>query len=95
MRAWPVFFHAPHRPMFFAGTVQGLLAMGWWLLDLAARAGLGLPQMAWPLPPQWVHAMLMLFGFFPFFMFGFLMTAGPRWVGAAPVPALRASRSPS
>ena len=37
---------------------------------------------AWSVPPMWAHAWLLLYGLFPFFMFGFLMTAGPNWLGA-------------
>lgn len=85
IRGWPVFFHAPHRVMFMAGATQGVLAMLWWTLDLAARHGLFHAAPSLPLPPGWLHATLMTYGFFPFFIFGFLMTAGPRWVGAAPV----------
>lgn len=83
----PVFFHAPHRVMFLAGATQGLLAMLWWVFDLAARHGQLWVASAWPLPAPWVHAALMSFGFFPFFVFGFVMTAGPRWQAAAPVGA--------
>jgi uncharacterized protein involved in response to NO len=83
----PVFFHAPHRVMFFAGATQGVLAMLWWAFDLSARhAGLHAAT-AWLLPAPWLHAVLMSFGFFPFFIFGFVMTAGPRWQAAAPVGA--------
>jgi uncharacterized protein involved in response to NO len=85
IQGWPVFFHAPHRVMFMAGAAQGLLSISWWLFDLAGRYGLLYATPTWPLPPGWIHAALMVFGFFPFFMFGFLMTAAPRWVGAAPV----------
>jgi uncharacterized protein involved in response to NO len=81
----PVFLHAPHRVMFMAGATQGLLAMLWWAFDLAARFGALHTVPGWPLPPSWTHAALMSFGFFPFFIFGFVMTAGPRWQAAAPV----------
>lgn len=81
----PPFFHAPHRVMFMAGATQGILAMLWWTFDLAARYGQLHAAPTWPLPPSWIHAALMTFGFFPFFIFGFVMTAGPRWQAAAPV----------
>lgn len=81
----PAFFHAPHRVMFMAGATQGLLTMLWWAFDLAARHGQLLAVPSWPLPAPWIHALLMVFGFFPFFIFGFVMTAGPRWQAAAPV----------
>jgi uncharacterized protein involved in response to NO len=73
--------------MFFAGATQGVLAMLWWLADLAARYGALWPAPAWPLPALWLHAVLMSYGFFPFFIFGFIMTAGPRWQAAAPIGA--------
>ena len=82
-----MFFAAPHRAMFLGGTVQGALSMLWWMFDLGARhAGLW-PAASWPLPPSWLHALLMIYGFFPFFIFGFLMTAAPRWQDAPPVAA--------
>lgn len=79
------FFSAPHRVMFFAGAVQTLLAMGVWALELGARyADLFAPPV-WPLPPSWLHAALMIFGVFAFFIFGFLMTALPKWVAQGPL----------
>jgi uncharacterized protein involved in response to NO len=82
----PVLFAAPHRPMFLAGTVQALAVMLFWSLELGGRY-LGLwPAPAWPLlevfPPPVLHALLLSCGVFPFFMFGFILTAGPRWQGA-------------
>lgn len=82
----PVVFAAPHRPMFLAGTVQALAVMVLWSLELGGRY-LGLwPVPAWPLllvfPPSVLHALLLSCGVFPFFMFGFILTAGPRWQGA-------------
>lgn len=94
MKGLPIFFAAPHRVMFLGGTLQGLLGMLWWAVELGARhAGL-YSVTAWPLspnlppylPPSWLHGLLMIYGFFPFFIFGFLMTAAPRWQGAPPVP---------
>ncbi|MFO1346313.1 MAG: NnrS family protein [Rhodocyclaceae bacterium] len=85
MSARKIFFSAPHRVMFFAGGVQTLLAMSLWAFDLGARyAGLYAPP-AWPLPPAWLHAMLMVYGLFSFFIFGFLMTALPKWVAQGPL----------
>ncbi|HZV55825.1 MAG TPA: NnrS family protein [Rhodocyclaceae bacterium] len=76
---WPILFAAPHRGMFAAGMAQGLLAMGLWTLDLAGRyAGLWSAPV-WPLPPSWLHSLMLIYGVFPFFIFGFILTAGPRW----------------
>lgn len=90
MKELPVFFAAPHRAMFLGGTVQGLLAMLWWATDLGARHGGLYGARIWLLPadvpPSWLHGLLMIYSFFPFFIFGFLMTAAPRWQGASPVP---------
>lgn len=70
---------APHRGFFAAGVVQGLLAMALWVFDLAGRTwGLWSP-LAWPLPPSWAHSLMLLYGVFGFFVFGFILTAGPRW----------------
>lgn len=82
----PVFFSAPHRVMFLSGAVQALLVMIFWSLEVGGRyAGLW-PAPAWPLlteiPPVTLHALLISCGMFPFFIFGFILTAGPRWQGA-------------
>lgn len=80
----PIFFAAPHRPLFFFGACQALLTMIWWLVDLGLRAH-GL-EPVWPLPAAWIHGLLMIYGFFPFFIFGFALTAGPRWQGFDETP---------
>jgi uncharacterized protein involved in response to NO len=78
-----VFFSAPHRVMFLAGALQSVLTVALWSVDLGARyAGLYTP-LAWPLPPLWMHSLVMIYGLFSFFVFGFLMTALPKWVGGA------------
>jgi uncharacterized protein involved in response to NO len=71
--------------MFFFGALQAVAAMSWWLLEMGGRYG-GYAPYAWSVPPVWAHAWLLLYGLFPFFMLGFLMTAGPSWLGA-PAPA--------
>lgn len=72
---------APHRLLFFVGAANVLLAMAWWtlwLVDLRWQA-LGLPQ------PQvyggWLHAIVMQYQVLAPFMFGFLLTVFPRWMG--------------
>ena len=69
---WKVFSAAPHRMMFFAGAVQLVLTLLFWGVEL-----LGLYTALWPplhitIAPVWVHGFLMLYGLFPFFIFGFL-----------------------
>lgn len=76
---------APHRLGFFAGGTMLALSAAWWALALVARhAGVAVP---WAVSPTTAHALLMAFGFMPFFFIGFLFTAGPRWLGLPAVPA--------
>ncbi|MFZ5875895.1 MAG: NnrS family protein [Nitrospirota bacterium] len=77
---WVTFTSAPHRVMFLAGTVQAIVTIAWWLIDLLARYAGWYAPISWTVPSSWVHAYLMLYAFFPFFMFGFLMTAIPNWL---------------
>ena len=77
---------APHRLFFLAGVAQIALASLWWLWVLAARVAPGLPAPAAPVPDTVLHALLMTCGFAPFFMFGFMFTAGPRWLSVLPPP---------
>jgi uncharacterized protein involved in response to NO len=76
---------APHRIFFFAAAVQVLIASAWWAGVLTARAGGVASALPPGLPPPQVHAFLMIYGFLPLFIFGFLYTAGPRWL-ARPAP---------
>src|SRR5690606_37375195 len=72
---------APHRLLFFIGAANVLLAMLWWALWLidARWHVLDLPQ------PQvyggWLHAIVMQYQVLAPFMFGFLLTVFPRWMG--------------
>lgn len=77
---------APHRPLFLAGCIAALFAMAWWAHWLAAGAmGWSLPQPQ-GIPGGWLHAVLMQYGVFPPFIFGFLLTVYPRWMNLPPVP---------
>ena len=71
---------APHRLMFFAGASAVLLSMLWWACFLvAAYTGHAFP--AAPVPAGWAHAVLTQYGMLSFFIFGFLLTVFPRWLG--------------
>jgi uncharacterized protein involved in response to NO len=80
---------APHRLLFLGGAVALLLSMTWWALELTwTRFGLA----GWPQPsiaPGWAHAMLMQYGLFPLFIFGFLLTVFPRWLNQPALPRAR------
>jgi len=85
---WEIFADAPHRMLFLPGAAQAVLAMALWLAELLSRAGLvSLPPMV--MTSTWAHVFLMLFGLFPFFIFGFLLTVYPRWMNGPAVPASR------
>ncbi len=82
---------APHRLMFFAGASAVLVSMLWWALWLGnARFGWGfMPTPPAPVVPGWAHAMLTQYGMLPMFMFGFLLTVFPRWMGQPPIAVAR------
>ncbi len=77
----PSLLAAPHRVGFFSGSLVLLAAMAWWACIMVLRL-LGV-NMSSPIPPAWLHADLMMFGFFPLFMLGFINTAGPKWLNVA------------
>ncbi|HSW21446.1 MAG TPA: NnrS family protein, partial [Burkholderiaceae bacterium] len=82
---WHHLLAAPHRLGFFGGLSMLALASLWWAAMLALRfAGAAVP---WQVSPSTAHALLMAYGFMPFFFVGFLFTAGPRWLMLPPVPA--------
>jgi len=79
-RFWSFYTAAPHRLLFLPGAIQGVLAMLWWLLDLESRLAGGDGLVTAGLPAPLLHGWLMVFGFFPLFVFGFLFTAAPNWL---------------
>ena len=79
---------APHRLYFFLGAVNLLTASIWWFLATILREiQPGLLATSVGLSTQ-LHPLVMIYGFFPFYIFGFTFTAGPRWLGMPP-PARR------
>ncbi len=85
---WQVFSAAPHRMLFLPGAAQAVLVMLFWLAELLGRTG-SVPLPTLVLTSTWAHVFLMLFGLFPFFIFGFLLTVYPRWMNGPVVPAAR------
>jgi uncharacterized protein involved in response to NO len=78
---------APHRLLFLVGAANVLLAMGWWAAWLiGTRSGWFEPAQP-ALPAGWMHAIIMQYQVLPPFMFGFLLTVFPRWLGAEPLGA--------
>lgn len=88
-KQWHTFSAAPHRVMFFGGALQSVAVMLWLSLEMATRYGVAGHPMDWPVAPAAVHGYLMIYGLFPFFIFGFLMTTYPRWMNGKEIPARR------
>lgn len=86
---WQTFTVAPHRVMFFGGALQTLAVMLWWVFETVTRYGLAGHPMDWPVAPGAIHSYLMIYGMFPFFIFGFLMTTYPRWMNGKEIPPQR------
>jgi uncharacterized protein involved in response to NO len=79
---WSRYTAAPHRVMFLPGAIYGVVAMAWWVFELEARY-LGVTGLApTGVAPAALHLWSLLYGFFPFFVFGFLFTAMPNWLDA-------------
>ena len=73
---WQTYTAAPHRMFFLPGIVQAVVVISWWLLALPGQiSDASLPSAA-------MHGWLVLYGLFPFFIFGFLLTAVPNWLNA-------------
>lgn len=66
---------APHRAYFAGGVIAVLALAAWWTAFVPAVLIGGRPALM-------VHALVMLLGVFPLFMFGFIFTAGPRWLAS-------------
>lgn len=87
---WSVVTAAPHRPAFLLGAVQAVIVMVWWTYALIERyAGVGSLMSGLAVPAMHAHVFLMLYGLFPFFIFGFTFTVYPRWMAAPLVPRSR------
>ena len=79
-----LFASAPHRMMFFAGASAVIVSMLWWACFLGAGYfGHAFP--AAPVPAGWAHAVFTQYGMLVPFIFGFLLTVFPRWMGQPPL----------
>lgn len=82
-RLWSTLTAAPHRITFLPGALLTVLTILWWMLDMESRRAGGEGLAPAGLPGPVLHGWLMLFGLFPFFIFGFLFTAMPNWLNGA------------
>jgi uncharacterized protein involved in response to NO len=86
---WAALAAAPHRTLFFCGTLNLIIASAWWLAHLVARyTGVPLFALDLAVAPIWAHSFLVLFAVFPTFIFGFLFTTFPRWMNGPEVPRI-------
>ncbi len=89
LNIWKNFTAAPHRVMFFSGALQIVAVMVWWLIDMVTRYGVAGRAISWSIMPNAAHIYLMVFGLFPSFIFGFVMTTFPRWMNGKEIVAQR------
>ena len=82
---WKTFTAAPHRLFFFGGAIQLILPALLWSVELMGRYTSLWSPLDMFIPATWVHGMIMIYGLFIFFIFGFLMTVFPRWMGGEPI----------
>ncbi len=68
---------APHRLLFFIGALNVLAAMIWWTFWLFDPTPM---PVNWVLG-RWLHGFIIQYQMLPSFMFGFLITVFPRWMG--------------
>jgi uncharacterized protein involved in response to NO len=73
----------PHRFFFVVAMILLAATAGVWLWAMLSRAGEASAPPFAIVQPVW-HVLGMLYGFFPFYMFGFLFTAGPKWLMVDP-----------
>ena len=72
---------APHRLAFLVGTLNVIALALWWLAQMAGLHLIPLNLPSGNLPPTLLHGPAMLYLLLPPFIFGFLMTVFPRWMG--------------
>lgn len=82
--SWRRLGDAPHRLFFFLGTACLLASSAWWLLAMLARHASWSGLQSIGDLSSYLHPLIMIYGFFPFFIFGFAFTAGPRWLQMPP-----------
>ncbi|MEK6736708.1 MAG: NnrS family protein [Pseudomonadota bacterium] len=87
LTAWHHLEAAPHRSLFLVGALQGVVTLLWWVFDLAGRYTFLGTASVWTIGPTWAHAFLMVYGFFPFFILGFLFTTYPNWMNGEKIKA--------
>ena len=80
LTVWDHMSAAPHRSLFLAGALQGVLTLLWWVFDLTGRYAIAGSMTTWSIAPTWAHAFLMIYGFLPFFFFFFMSISYLNWL---------------
>ncbi|AWN15748.1 NnrS family protein [Salinisphaera sp. LB1] len=80
-----VLFARPHRLFFLIGAWQLILSILFWFVVLTGLYLPALPVLPLTVNATSAHLFLMLYGLFIFFVFGFLLTVFPRWLGTAEI----------
>ena len=81
MASLPPLLAAPHRLPFLTGSIGLAASASWWVASLAGQAGFIAPLPEGPVPALLLHAPALLFLAYAPFVFGFLLTVFPRWMG--------------
>jgi uncharacterized protein involved in response to NO len=97
--SWRWLLQAPHRLFFFIGTTLLVFSLAWWMWDVVARylpiafpaAGSVLAPWSTDVPTGWLHAVALTYAALPAYVFGFALTAMPRWLNRPGVPASSAA----
>ena len=76
-----VIFAAPHRLPFLTGVLGMAVIAAWWAMQLG-----GFTPQSGDVPGRLLHAPVMLLITYPAFIFGFLLTVFPRWMGQPDLP---------
>ncbi len=71
----------PYRPFFAVAAFYNLIVMGLWFVWLHGLE-MGRAFLSFQISPIQSHFHWMVFGFSSFYLFGFLLTAFPKWVSA-------------
>jgi len=79
----------PYRPFFTLGVLHAVIIMGFWFTYLHGT-DMHRNFFHFSISALQAHLHWMLFGFTNFYIFGFLLTAFPRWINA---PSMKASRN--
>lgn len=72
-------FIEPYRPFFLSGALYSIIIMLFWAFWVHNPAIVASPQ---NISLSWLHAFLMIYLVIGFFVFGFLLTAYPRWTNS-------------